>query len=521
MLALDVAYLFDRENDFSFSSAGYGSSARLGGSVLDNDREQLCIKGSATKNPLYLTGTDYGVYTGAGRQAVKNRAWESDSLSERDGILSALEQSVYAGRQDELTSSCRISVEYRFIKTADFFHDLRTTNLYFIKSAPRFKNGVPWKMKHAKGMDFTYQLNFLEINEKSDEIKALLRQQAWRDDAVWGAALQQKQAKISETYTQLPDTLPQRVYEPAHNLAANADNDYDRMTAFADYLRTFGYTTTPPEIPEDCEFTDYFLFDSKSGYCTYFATALAVLGRCEGIPTRYVNGFVTQDTCKGNYIDVAVTGDMAHAWTEAYIEHIGWVRFDATPGYTSGAATDNAWKPAQTGNTENSGKDEKPNQYERPGQEESQTEFEEKGEPLQELKEGLPEFVVMFSIGLLLAAALAVIIGKTVRRKKYMRADNAEKARLQIKRLMRLAKLKDAPLSEGETLQAYCERVHEILDAKDYSFTDACALYEEIRFGGKKASDEEISRLEAYAEKTQELCLAQCGFLKRLVYRIL
>lgn len=66
-------------------------------------------------------------------------------------------------------------------------------------------------------------------------------------------------------------------------------------------------------------------FDTKTGYCTSFATAMAILGRCRKIPTRYVEGFATDRTCDTENSEILLAGSSAHAWTEAYLEPIGWV----------------------------------------------------------------------------------------------------------------------------------------------------------------------------------------------------
>lgn len=171
MLVLDIQYLFQGEKEFSFSFAGYGEEGGLGGSVSDSGQEQLHITGAATKNPLYLTGSVYEVYTGEGWESAKETT-EVGPQTEKVGIQKALDQSIHAQRGD-LVSSVQIAVEYRFIKTEDFFHELNTTNLYFPKDKAKFENGSPWTLRSAEGKDFNYWLNYVEFNEKSEEIQAI------------------------------------------------------------------------------------------------------------------------------------------------------------------------------------------------------------------------------------------------------------------------------------------------------------------------------------------------------------
>lgn len=334
---------------------------------------------------------------------------------------------------------------------------------------------------------------------------------------MWDEEIIEQGETAREMALGLPDTLPERVYELADTIAADADNDYDRMKAFERYLEEFTYTKKPPQCPEGQEFTDYFLFESKSGYCTYFATALAVLGRCEGIPTRYVSGFMTPKTCKGRHANVSVTGNQAHAWTEAYIEHVGWVRFDATPGY--GEVQEDRWKPIQVTDT---------GQMDKPDIEEVEaTESEVSGETdAQKKSAGWYAKTLLEAAGLLLAGCLLAVLGivglrKLLWRRKYADADIPEKVRIQLKCLLKLGRLQGEPIAEGETLQAYQRRTQKIKDMAEYSFADACDLYEGVRFGAKSVSPEEMQKLVTYTKNVERAYLAECGVLKKIVYFII
>jgi hypothetical protein len=74
-----------------------------------------------------------------------------------------------------------------------------------------------------------------------------------------------------------------------------------------------------------------FFFREKSGHCEFFATALALVLRKHGVPTRYVTGFVCEEKNPlGNYY-VARLGN-AHAWTEAWLrDRQKWVLLEPTP----------------------------------------------------------------------------------------------------------------------------------------------------------------------------------------------
>lgn len=134
---------------------------------------------------------------------------------------------------------------------------------------------------------------------------------------------------IRAQYLQLPPEDP-RVAELARQITAGYDSPYDKAVALEHYLRTrFGYTLELPSVPEEDPIAS-FLFERRRGHCEYFASALAVLLRTQGIPTRLVNGFHTGEYNEvgGNYI---VRASDAHTWVEVYFPTVGWVEFDPTP----------------------------------------------------------------------------------------------------------------------------------------------------------------------------------------------
>jgi protein-glutamine gamma-glutamyltransferase len=133
-------------------------------------------------------------------------------------------------------------------------------------------------------------------------------------------------------YLQLPNRMDARIRDLAANViqTSGAKNRYDQARAIESYLQnSFGYTLDL-RAGGDEPLAD-FLFNVKEGHCEYFATALAVMLRTQGIAARVVTGFQT-----GEYNDAAdvyvVRQREAHAWVEVYFPgEKAWVPFDATP----------------------------------------------------------------------------------------------------------------------------------------------------------------------------------------------
>lgn len=132
-----------------------------------------------------------------------------------------------------------------------------------------------------------------------------------------------------DPYLQLPPLSP-AVRRLADSLTAGLASRVDRARAIEAYFHEeFGYTLDLPATARDATL-DAFLFRRREGHCEYFASAMVVLLRAEGIPARNVTGFVGgQWNEMGGYL--AVTGNDAHAWVEVWFPEVGWVRFDPTP----------------------------------------------------------------------------------------------------------------------------------------------------------------------------------------------
>lgn len=127
--------------------------------------------------------------------------------------------------------------------------------------------------------------------------------------------------------TALPASLDPRIGKLA---ARVLDGEKDPLRAARKLERHlkegYAYTLELPDGPTD-PLAD-FLFDRKRGHCEYFASALAVLLRTQGIPAKVATGFYGGTRIGDQYVLRA--GD-AHAWTQVFIEGQGFVNLDATP----------------------------------------------------------------------------------------------------------------------------------------------------------------------------------------------
>jgi transglutaminase-like putative cysteine protease len=137
-------------------------------------------------------------------------------------------------------------------------------------------------------------------------------------------------AWVEATYLQVPPEITPETLELASRLTAPYDNVYDKATAVQDYLRqAIRYNDQISAAPRDVDPIHYTLFVSREAYCTYYASAMAIMLRSQGIPTRIVNGYV-----QGEYDPLSrsyrVRASDAHTWVEVYFPNYGWIQFEPT-----------------------------------------------------------------------------------------------------------------------------------------------------------------------------------------------
>lgn len=165
--------------------------------------------------------------------------------------------------------------------------------------------------------------------------------------SVTSATLSQDNAKptsISQDFIQLPSNVPDIVKNTAKTVTAGANGNYAKAMAIQNYLRSsqFSYSLQAPvqggyDGNGLSVLADF--LQQKSGYCVHFASAMAVMARLEGIPSRIAVGYAPGHATGAT---VAVAGQEplpeyqvdardAHAWPELYFEGVGWVAFEPTP----------------------------------------------------------------------------------------------------------------------------------------------------------------------------------------------
>jgi transglutaminase-like putative cysteine protease len=149
---------------------------------------------------------------------------------------------------------------------------------------------------------------------------------------------------IPDIFTRIPGNVPDIVKTTAQTVAGGAGTPYQKALAIQKYLRSSEFTyslQSPVQGGYDGNglsvLADF--LQQKSGYCIHYASAMAVMARLEGIPSRIAVGYAP-GRLTGATVSVSGQGALpeyeadardAHAWPELYFQGLGWVPFEPTP----------------------------------------------------------------------------------------------------------------------------------------------------------------------------------------------
>jgi hypothetical protein len=321
----DYLFFTEPRNVFTIGSYGYYpmGSGQLGGAVEPSEYPVMMVK---TDKKTLLHGIVKDEYTGrsfrdtssAKRYLYINPRWKSQRL--RAFLEEYPSESVRSA--SSLMNQKAITVQMQNAAVSTIFTPL------FLRSLNMAGDMVPY-FNDASELFITRDLEtgdrytvFTPVFEGGNTgLGNLVNSAAGTEDEYYD--------EFYDLYTQLPDHLEQKLFDDVFNTVQNAETPYDKALTIMRYLQKYyRYSLTPVTPPENMDFVTYFLYVKPEGYCTYFASAMTVMCRIAGLPSRYVEGFLAQPSSDGF---AYVTGYDAHAWTEVYFKGFGWVPFDPTP----------------------------------------------------------------------------------------------------------------------------------------------------------------------------------------------
>lgn len=318
--------------DESTNSLPEGQLKNLG-AWEKNDTPALAVTMDTTQK-LYLRGMTGEVYTGTAWEALPaadRAAWaddfywlHADGFNALTSVSAAAELAAgtpAAGMTVENLSACRERAYLPYALCAwEGLDDVLIGDASAPGTAVETLSYIPGSVPDW----FTAQ-SALAVRQRGEDVQTFLRRET------------DYRAYVETNYLALPDETAAAIGRalglPAEERTLSQIKDIilrtleDRLT----------YSESVVSYTGDADFLTYTLERSGSGYSVHYATAAALMLRYFGVPARYVEGYFLSAGEAGRYAAgerIVLTERNAHAWAEYYLDGVGWIPFETTPGYT-------------------------------------------------------------------------------------------------------------------------------------------------------------------------------------------
>ena len=314
------------EEGYDHAEQRTGQTEAVLGGPANPDTEAVMVV--ETDSDMLLRGSIRRDYTGYSWTDSSEKArylyYDFTRSRTRAGVF---ESSLPAGGQNAFYE-VEASVEMRSEGTSSIFTPHRLTDFSLpIETATYYNSiGEVFLSRNVLAGDrYSFSAN---LPAHGDSLSALVGASREVEDDGYYEAM--------DTCLALPDGLEQGLYDLAQSVTAGVGNDYEKARAIQKWLaENCAYRLDVGYAPADRDFVSWFVLDSREGYCSHFASAMAVLCRLSGLPARYVEGYSVKAGPEGSAV---LTGEDAHAWVEVYFNGVGWISFDPTPSAGEGAS---------------------------------------------------------------------------------------------------------------------------------------------------------------------------------------
>ncbi|MFC2051856.1 transglutaminase family protein [Chloroflexota bacterium] len=276
---------------------------------------------------------------------------------------------------------------------------------------------------------------------------------------------------VTEHYLQLPYTLPTQVRWLSQSLVKGLETPYEKVVAIKRFLRKFKYNTAAQAPPEDIDGVYYFLSIQREGNCNNFASAMVIMLRSAGVPSRLATGYFHQGEIYENTGEINIRVRDYHAWPEVYLPGHGWVEFEATP--IAAVNEEDIFGEEGAGSDTSAWLDDEDDEMGGFGVAPSVT------TSTNRLRWNLPYTIV--SVSFLLMFALGLVLYRWLRR--FERAEVASEVYV---KMCRLASLVKSGPNAYETPLEYCTRLASVLPVQAKYIGNIAQVYTECQFSQHK-----------------------------------
>ncbi|MCP1187799.1 transglutaminaseTgpA domain-containing protein [Priestia flexa] len=301
---------------------GYDTDdSQLGGAFTADD---TVVFTAQTEKEHYWRIETKDVYTGKGWETSYNAA--SRPLEGNENVLPQYGASV---EKESYTASIKFEQPTIHLMHVPELKSISLNDVLQPQITPANEKLFPYnqgRVTEAKSYEMTYAYPTFNIEQLQNSDRN-------------GVSIEQN-SSFQNRYTQLPESLPNRVGQLAQEITAEEATRYDKVKAVEKYFQANGfvYDTNDVAIPGEGEdYVDQFLFETLRGYCDNFSSSMVVLLRTLDIPARWVKGYTEgeQISASAETPVYEVTQNNAHSWVEVYFPGTGWVPFEPTKTFSN------------------------------------------------------------------------------------------------------------------------------------------------------------------------------------------
>lgn len=479
----------DRE-DFA-STIGFGEDGRISSNIKNNEKNIFSI--TTTERPgrvIYLKGKTFDSFDG--------HKWDKEDKSVNPEMgtdsyfIKAAIKELDNGRITDYLREETLTIDFYAYSTRHVFAPASVIVLSDKGRIVPENIGGDLFFDDSKGYGDSYSARYYKYNLNSEKFADLTRyaqnlaQNAKNRDELYSKMLDGYRSNAEKYYLMQGCKTSAAVRDITEEIVSKEEGTYRKLKALEKYLNGMTYSAKCEGIPQNVtnssEFLDYFLLDLKEGSCSYYATAFVLLARSIGVPARYVEGFYIKAPKEGNE---NVKSSSAHAWAECYIDGVGWISFDPTPGYNVGYYWKTSDEYAQA-----KSQDEMQDESDASSQddENSQTDdFEEDN-----IFVNVPKFIFVLPVVLCLLFAIEFIAFDIVLRlKKLEKLTGRRKIAGYCKWNLNLLKIAGEGIADNRTLLEYKKGIEQNEMSEYRHFCGFISCYEKLLYSDEEVNEED------------------------------
>ena len=523
-LSEEIYSIVEKEDNL-YSEIGYTENSRTAGGMLkNNDKVQLLLSGDTTKDNLYLKGNVNNTYDG--------RAWSYDEESQEtlsydyDAWMTLYACYYLTDNKDDMKKYIDIRrqyIEYEDIRTKAMFVPLKTLAVDYGDN--NFQNqpvGDNFRFRRLKKQGFGYSYVFMNIDYSSAAFQNIIRNssEVKYNRETWSSLISymldnygvrtsigyadfirrvtSADEQVRNQYLTVWDGMSEKAVNLSYEMSAGSTSQYEKCQKIANFVSSNYTYNKNVKVPADVNVIDWFLFDNKTGYCVQFSTVLTEMLRSQGVPARMVEGFMMNYSKTDDDIEYKIEGNNAHAWVEAYMDGIGWIKIEPSRGlpvisqastvydYSADMSDDEETVPsASSGINDNNSIETSSNQ--------EHMQDEETGD-----NRKFTIYMLILTISTVVVITVLLVVMYLIRRRKIRNSMNPD---IIVKDILKNLNKKYRKRETGETFSEYMDSMQEYMRNEGattsalYSCQELKKMIEQYSYSGKAFTQQEITRL--------------------------